>query len=84
LKIGERDTATCVEADAFALEEAPLPRVVPRRRADSALCIHDALPRNRCVGGQRVERVAHEARLTREAGEARHLPVGRYAAAWYP
>jgi hypothetical protein len=84
LKGSERYSPARVEANAFTLEKASLPCAVPRKRADCALCIHDALPRNRRVGRQRVECVTDEARLPGQAGEARHLPVGSYAASRYP
>ena len=69
---------------AATLEEASLIRLMPRPNADLALCIYHALPGDSRPRGQRVERVANQARLPRQAGEARYLSVGGYAAPRYP
>jgi hypothetical protein len=69
--------------DTFTLEETSLARVVPRRRADSALRIHDAVPRNGRARRQRMKCVTDEARLPWQPGEARYLSIGRNAAPRY-
>jgi hypothetical protein len=74
-----------VEGHALALQQLALQRLAAAVRcgaqADLAARVHDALPRRGQVGGQRGQRVAHLARRARQAGEPRHLPVGRDAAA---
>ena len=57
------------------LEQLPLGDVVPRRRAQFTLRIHDALPWDARVRGERVKRVADETRLPGNTGNARDLPV---------
>jgi hypothetical protein len=81
LKGCERDPTANIETDPFALEKASLYRVVPGRRADSALGIHDALPWNSRPGGQRMHCVADETRVSGQAGDACDLSIGRHAAA---
>ena len=73
-----------VEANAFALEESSLIRLVSRPNADFALRIYDALPGNSRPRGQCMERVTNQSRLPGQAGEARYLSVGGYTASWYP
>jgi len=73
-----------VEANTFTLEESSLIRLVTRPDADFALCIYDALPGDGRARGQSMESVTNQARLPRQAGEARYLSVGGYAPAWYP
>ncbi|HEV7839555.1 MAG TPA: hypothetical protein VGO75_15910 [Gemmatimonadaceae bacterium] len=83
MKCPERYPTPRVEANALTLEKALLIRLVSRSNADCALCIHNALPRDSGARRQRMERVTYQACLPRQAGEARYLAVGGYAAARY-
>jgi hypothetical protein len=60
-----------------------LPLGIFTAKADRALRIHDALPRDCFPTRDRVERVTNETRLPRQPCDARHLTVGGHSATWY-
>ena len=70
-----------VEAHAFAFEQRALQTrgVGLGALTDFTARVHDALPRNpvRVLRTQRVQRVTDEARVARQPGEPRDLPVTR-------
>jgi hypothetical protein len=83
LKGCERYAAARIESNTFTLEQTPLYDIVSGGRADCALRIYDALPRNGRARRQCVQRITDETRLSRQTGETRHLPIRSYPAARY-
>ncbi len=79
---GERDGAAD-EADALSPQQVRLQLVVAQAvgaEADLPRRVDDPVPRNVAVGGQRVQRVPDQPRLTGQSRQRGHLAVGRDAA----
>src|SRR5262249_38305130 len=79
----ERNESTSVEADPLLLQPRALDVAVRtvRTLGDAAPGVDDAMPREAGPRGQRRERVADDARLSRQVGEAGDLTVRRDLAA---
>ena len=79
----QRHAPTAIEMNALAFQEQPLGERSGsvRPHADHSARVDHAMPRHRCAGRQRMERVADEPRLSGETRERGYLAVCRYAPA---
>jgi hypothetical protein len=70
------------EGDSLPLEAQALgPGALRAPQADRAAGPHHAMPGQGAALGERVQRIAHVAGVTRQSRQGGHLTVGRHAAA---